>query len=496
MEFTLVRHSKPSRNIILPIFEGEELPDYIGSHYSAEDARLIATYLKKVSRRSIEAADTLYLPSGNVAILLGKGKLDQWNVRRGRLLVRRAIVEMKRAAVEEATLLAESVMGPGNIAEELELVATEATMADFSFNEYKTAPKEGWPVVKRLVIAAEFIPSQQKELEAAIERGAIIGTEVNHTRRLANTPGGDMTPAKLADEARRAARLSGAKAVILQEPQIRKLGMGGVLGVSRGSDERPRFIIMEYKGKGYKGKPLVLVGKGVTFDTGGLNMKPGDYMYEMHMDMSGGAAVIHAIAAIAKLKIGVHVIGLIPAVENMPSGSSYHPGDVLRTMGGKTIEVLNTDAEGRVIMADALCYAERYKPRLVVDIATLTGAAMAALGTRVNALFTDEEAREQLLRDLGEKSGDYMWPMPLWDEYFDEIRGTFADVANASKSRYGGAITAALFLKEFTSYPWAHIDMAPTMTASEGDRLAKGARGTGVRFFVALAQYLAEHPQE
>lgn len=496
MDLKLVKHSKPSRNIIIALFEGEKLSDYIESHYSAEDTRLIALFIKKKGRVAYETANTLFLPSGNTAIVLGKGTRDAWNVRRARILVRRAIMEMKRAGLDEATLIAESILGPGNLIEESELIGTEATMADFSFNQYKSAPEEGWATVKTISIAIDISPSELKEAEGALAKGIIIGEETNHTRHLSNTPGGDMTPAKLADEARRAARLTGMKVVIFQEPQIKRLGMGGVLGVSRGSNERPRFIILEHKGKGATGKPLVLVGKGVTFDTGGLNTKPGESMYEMHMDMSGGAAVIHAMAAIARLKLPIHVVGLVPAVENMPSGSSYHPGDVLRSITGKTIEILNTDAEGRVILADALGYAARYNPRFVVDIATLTGAAMGALGTRANALFTDDGKYERLLRDLGEKSGDYMWPMPMWEEYAEDVKGTLGDVANMGKGRYGGAITAAMFLKEFVSYPWAHIDMAPTMTTNESDRLAKGAKGTGVRFFVELARYMAEHPQE
>src|SRR3989344_2547118 len=253
--------------------------------------------------------------------------------------------------------------------------------------------------------------------------------------------------------AEEAGKQTKVKVTILDEKQIKKLGMGGVIGVSRGSSEKPRFIIMEYKHPDYKQAPLVLVGKGVTFDTGGLNLKPDKAIHEMHMDMSGGAAVIHGVAAISRLNIPIHVVGLIPAVENMPSGSSYHPGDILRSITGRTIEVLNTDAEGRIILADALGYAKRYNPRLVVDIATLTGAAMVALGQRVSALFTKDEKLEELFRSLGESSGDYLWPMPLWDEYEEDIKGTFGDVANVGKTEaYGGSITAAMFLSQFVSY--------------------------------------------
>ena len=360
-------------------------------------------------------------------------------------------------------------------------------MADFSFNKYKEVPKGGWPEIKSVNIV---VPRLNKSLAKALEEGIIVGEEVNHCRVLSNTPGGDMTPEKLAEFAvEEGKRIKSLKVTVLEEKEIEKLGMGGVIGVSRGSAERPKFIIMEYWGADKSKKPIVFVGKGVTFDTGGLNLKPSEGIYEMHMDMSGGAAVINALSAIAKLKLRINVVGIVPAVENMPSGSSYHPGDVLKSITGKTIEVLNTDAEGRVILADGLGYAERYKPELLVDIATLTGAAIVALGQRVSALFTNNEKLESLAKSVGEMSGDEVWPLPLWDEYADDIQGTFGDVANTGKTRYGGAISGAIFLKQFVGdYPWIHLDIAPTMTTIEGQNLAKGASGVGVRFLVELAR--------
>ncbi len=243
-------------------------------------------------------------------------------------------------------------------------------------------------------------------------------------------------------------------------------------------------------------KPVVLVGKGVTFDTGGLNLKSDDSMYEMRMDMSGGAAVIHAIAAAARLKLKKNIVALVPAVENMPSGSSYRPGDLLRTMSGKTIEVLNTDAEGRVILADALEYAKRYQPSLVVDVATLTGAAMVALGHRYSALFASDKELEDRFRELGEATGDLVWPLPLSADYEDDVRGTFGDWTNTGKKDAGGgAITGAVFLWQFTkdkkgeaAYPWVHLDIAPRMTAIDGEFLAKGAAGTPVRLLARLLE--------
>jgi leucyl aminopeptidase len=298
-----------------------------------------------------------------------------------------------------------------------------------------------------------------------------------------------MTPSVLANEARRVAAKLPIKVKIFGVPEMQKLKMGGVLGVGKGSAFPAKFIVMEYFGDKKGEAPVVLVGKGVTFDTGGINLKPGDSMLGMNMDMSGGAAVIHALAAAARLKVKKNIVVLVPAVENMPSGTSYRPGDILRSMSGKTIQVDNTDAEGRIILADALRYAKRYDPALVVDVATLTGAAVVALGERASALFTQDRDLEQRFRELGETSGDYVWPLPLWDEYDAEIKGTFGDVSNLGKTRWGGAITAAAFLKQFADgYPWVHLDIAPRMTAVEGEYLAKGAAGAPVRLLVKLLE--------
>ena len=269
---------------------------------------------------------------------------------------------------------------------------------------------------------------------------------------------------------------------------MRKLGMGALLGVAKGSTEAPTFTILEYKGG--KGKPIVFAGKGVTFDSGGLNLKSSNSIYEMHMDMSGAAAVIHAVALAARLKIKKHVIALVPSVENMPGNGAYRPGDVLKSLSGKTIEVLDTDAEGRLILADALTYAKRFNPSVVIDIATLTGAAVAALGLHASALLTRDDALAETISRVGEASGDYVWRLPLWDEYEERVKGTFADLKNVpggSTSRYGGAIDGGMFLWQFAkelNCPWAHLDIAPRMTSAPSDELAKGAAGTPVRLLL------------
>ncbi len=259
--------------------------------------------------------------------------------------------------------------------------------------------------------------------------------------------------------------------------------MGGILGVSQGSFQKPRLIILKYFGKDKKEKfDLAFVGKGVTFDSGGLDIKPFDAMKEgMHMDISGGSAVLGAILAIAQIKLPLNIVAAIPAVENMLSGQSYRPGDLLKSYNRKTIEVISTDAEGRIILADALSFiAKNFKPKTIIDVATLTGAAVVALGQQIVGLFTNLPKMENAFRQIGEESGDYVWPLPLWEEYEEEIKGTFGDIANLGKTKYGGAITAALFLENFVEeIPWIHLDIAPTMTSIENQGLAKGLLAQG-----------------
>ncbi|MDZ4284464.1 MAG: leucyl aminopeptidase, partial [Patescibacteria group bacterium] len=358
--------------------------------------------------------------------------------------------------------------------------------------------------------------------EEALKRALIISEEVNVCRDIANTPGGAMTPAILASRARQAVAGTKVRVTVFNKKRIEKERMGALLGVAQASRHGPRFIILEYWGAGKrehgqtlkadkkesgtdphednpivdKNNPIVFVGKGITFDSGGLNVKVGDAMLDMHLDMSGGAAVIAAVACAARLNIKQNIIGLVPATENAISDDSLRPGDILTTRSGKTVDVLNTDAEGRLVLSDALTYAQIYKPRLVVDVATLTGAALVALGEHASALLTkDDTVREKLLK-LAEESGDYLWPLPLWDEYKQYTKGRFGDIANipaSGNSRYGGVINGGMFLSHFTEeYPkgcgWAHIDMAPRMTSVASDKLAKGATGEPVRLLVSIAE--------
>lgn len=419
-------------------------------------------------------------------IRIGINDKKDFNRRKLITTARRIISLAKNSKVKKIALRFEdfiSINSGLSIFELAQLIAENFEMANFEFIKYKTQPKEGWNFIKEILIWGNV----SGEAKRGFKKGQLIGDEVNKCRELANTPGGEMTPSILAKEAKKAIKGTKITVKVLGMREMRSLKMGGILGVASGSNEEPKFIILEYKGASED--PIVLIGKGVTFDTGGLNLKTGDFIYEMHMDMSGGASVIHAITLAAKLGIKKRIIGLIPAAENMPSGSSYRPGDVLKSMSGKTIEVLNTDAEGRIILADALTYSKRYNPKVVIDVATLTGAAMVALGNKASAIFSRDEKLIKKIEKAGEESGDYVWQLPLWDEYEDEVKGTFGDVANVSKSRYGGAINGAMFLYQFAKdLPWAHIDIAPRMTSSEGEYLAKGAAGAGVRLLTRLLE--------
>ena len=356
-----------------------------------------------------------------------------------------------------------------------EALASAAGDAVYVYRSTKPSAAEAPQLAKLTLLVAD--KGAAKVAEAGLALGAAIVDGVTLARELGNRPGNHCTPTMLAAEARKLGKAEGLKVEVLDRKAIEALGMGSFLSVAQGSDEPPRFIVMHYHGAAKSQAPLVLVGKGITFDSGGISLKPGAEMDEMKFDMGGAASVIGTMCAVARLKPSVNLIGVIAAAENMPSGKALKPGDVVTSLSGQTIEVLNTDAEGRLVLCDALTYVERFKPAAVVDIATLTGACVVALGAVRSGLFSADDALAADLQAAGDAALDTCWRMPLDDEYDEGLKSNFADMANIA-GRAGGAITAAMFLKRFTKkLRWAHLDIAGT--AWKGGP-AKGSTGRPV----------------
>ena len=355
-----------------------------------------------------------------------------------------------------------------------EAVASAAAESVYIYRTTKPSAPAASALSKLTLLVAK---ADQKAADAGLAVGAAIADGVDLARELANRPGNHCTPTLLANEARKMSRAQGLKVEVLDRKQIEALGMGSFLAVAQGSDEAPRFIVMHYQGAAKTVAPLVLVGKGITFDSGGISLKPGEGMDEMKFDMGGAASVVGTMRAVAALKPKLNLIGVIAACENMPSGRALKPGDVVTSMSGQTIEVLNTDAEGRLILCDALTYVERFKPAAVVDIATLTGACVVALGAVHSGLFSPDDSLAAELLAAGQNALDTAWRMPTDDEYDEGLKSNFADMANIA-GRAGGAVTAAMFLKRFTAkLRWAHLDIAATAWKSGA---AKGATGRPV----------------
>lgn len=360
-----------------------------------------------------------------------------------------------------------------------------AILGLYEFNQHRTSIAEHPPVESlKLLLSAGL---QRPSHSSAARTGEILARATNLARDWVNEPANQMTPQILAGAALHQAEQFGLQAQVLGRKEMETEGMGALLGVTRGSSEPPALIILEH-GRG-AGQPLVFIGKGITFDSGGISLKPALDMQQMKSDMAGAAAVIAAMTAIAQLDLPVHAVGLAPACENLPSGSSYKPSDLLKALNGKTIEVVSTDAEGRLILADALSYASRYRPAAVVDVATLTAACVTALGQDVAAgIFSNNEPLLAKLRAAGELAGEKLWPLPLYEEYREKIKSSVADVRN-SAGRLTGVGTSAAFLREFTSYPWAHMDIAGmALRETANGFIPKGASGFGVRTLVEFAR--------
>lgn len=366
-------------------------------------------------------------------------------------------------------------------------------LTDYNFDELKSKKNDSDKEKKEMTVQIVTASASEASVKKAFQEGMILGETVNFSRRLGDLPGNLMTPTILADTVVDAVKGTGIKATVWDKARIKKEKMGGLLGVAQGSDQEPRFIILEYKGAAASKKPIAFVGKGLTFDCGGISIKPSANMEEMKYDMCGGANVIGATLAIAKLKLKVNVICVVPATENLVNGSATKPGDVHTARNGKTFEVNNTDAEGRLILADALSYASEQNPEIIIDAATLTGAMVMALGNTHTGYFTRNQGLKKKIEEAAQDSGEWVWNMPLTDFHVKDMKGTFADLSNISSSKGAGSATAAAFLEQFVGegIPWAHFDIAGTAWAV-GNRLPycpkKGASGAMIRTFVELAK--------
>ena len=416
-------------------------------------------------------------------LAVGAGKPGKFNAAELRRAVGAAIRHLKSKSITEAAIWLDAAQASADYA----AAAVEgAILGDFETDRYKTDKKDVKPVERLTVAVAEGGP----QLDAAVERGRIVAEAQNFARELANEPANRLTPMGLAEHAHRMAEEFGLEYEVLDRDRMAQLGMGSLLGVAIGSAEPPALIVLRYRPAAAPAGSvhLGLVGKGVTFDTGGISIKPADGMEKMKYDMAGGAATIGAMRALAQLKPAIPVTALIPAVENMPGSRAQRPGDIVTSLSGKTIEVINTDAEGRLILADALSYAQKLGCTHLVDAATLTGAIVVALGHINVGLFANDDALRERVMLAARAEGEKMWHMPLEDDYKDYLKSAFADMPNVG-GRYGGAVTAAMFLKEFADpTPWVHLDIAGTAWLDDGKPfLAKGPTGVPLRTMVRLA---------
>jgi leucyl aminopeptidase len=411
---------------------------YLGAVAGVKAARLVFAHAVNGSPGAVRKAT-----AAGLALLKGGG-------------TRQLAVHVSGSPVDAA--VAEAVVG----------AATDAVY------QYRATKPSVAPAPALRAVSLVCTKAEMGGAEIGLRRGQAIAAGVALARECANRPGNHCTPSHLADEARKLGKAAHTKVKVLGRKEVEAIGMGSFLAVAQGSDEPLKFIVLEYRGAAKTDAPVVLVGKGITFDSGGISLKPGGEMDEMKFDMGGAASVLGTFRALAELQPKLNVVGLIPSTENMPSGKALKPGDVVTSLSGQTIEVLNTDAEGRLILCDALTYAERFKPAAVVDVATLTGACVIALGFHLSALMTQDDALAADLLAAGARAEDRAWRMPLAEEYAEQLKSNFADFANVG-GREGGAVTAACFLAKFAAgLSWAHLDIAGTAYAAGSQKSSTG----------------------
>jgi leucyl aminopeptidase len=480
MEFSIKSGSPEKQRsgcVVVGVFEGRKL----SASCQAIDAASNSAVTEVLRKGDLEGGlgKTLLLhnlpgvPADRI-LLVGLGREREFGEAAYRTAVGAAAKALKATGASDATVcLTDIAVKRRDTDWKVEHAVLAIMEGAYRFDRLKSKPPENKRSLRKVVLHV----ARRNEIaagERAAERGMAIAEGVALAKDLGNLPGNHCTPTYLAEQAVELGKRHGIKVEVLEQKEIEKLGMGCFLAVARGSRQPPKLIVMEYHGGKRDAPPVALVGKGITFDTGGISIKPAGEMDEMKFDMCGAASVLGTMKAIATMRLPLNVVGVIPATENMPGGNAIKPGDVVTTMSGQTVEILNTDAEGRLILCDALTYVEKYKPAAVVNIATLTGAMVIALGHVATGLFANSDALARELIAAGENAWDRAWHMPLWDEYQDALKSNFADFPNIG-SRAGGSITAACFLSRFTkAYPWAHLDIAGTAWKSGADKGATG----------------------
>ena len=407
-------------------------------------------------------------------MLVGLGKEKDFREKEFGNAVRTAVKTLNETGAFDASIfLTELAVKKRSIAWRVRQTAMIALDATYRFDQYKSKKDEVRRPLRKLTLGVER-RSELAQAEEALSQGIAIAQGMALTKTLGNLPPNVCHPTYLAEQAQAMAGEFKLDCETLDRADMEKLGMNSLLSVAQGAHQPPKLIVLHYKGAKASEKPLVLVGKGVTFDTGGISLKPGADMDEMKYDMCGAASVLGVMQAVARMALPINLTVIVPATENMPGGNATRPGDIVTSMSGQTIEILNTDAEGRLILCDALTYAERFEPDTVIDVATLTGACVVALGGVASGLFANKDALARELLDAGDEAHDRAWHMPLWDDYQELLKSPFADMANIG-GRWGGAITAACFLSRYTKkYDWAHLDIAGTAWKSGADKGATG----------------------
>jgi leucyl aminopeptidase len=472
--------------IIIGHYEGDKKPEVEAAAIDKALGGVISTLIKQGDIKGKLNEITLLhsmgkVPAGKV-VVVGLGKKKELTINKVRAAAAEVCRYLRGKGVDSIAI---TVLGTGinNIKNDdtAQAITEGALLGLYTFRKYMTKKENNDKEIKELTLFGK----EKKQIENAIDRGRIIAEAAIYARDMVNEPSNYMTPAKMAEAARELAGQYGLKVEVFEKEKMKELGMGGLLGVSQGSQQPPRFIILSYKGKKSDEVDVALVGKGITFDSGGISIKPSENMADMKGDMAGGASVMATIAALARLKPAINVTALIPATENLPSGTAMKPGDIIKAMNGKTIEVLNTDAEGRLILSDALSYANKIKAKAIIDVATLTGACQVALGNICSGAFTNNQPLLDKVIAAGNTAGEPAWQLPMFEEYKEFIKSDFADIKNTG-NRYGGAITAAKFLEEFVDKtPWVHLDIAGTSdTDKEKGYFVKGATGVPVRTLI------------